>query len=232
MDAVVDKGTYAALLERSAVVMLDEETANCDHATDATIQSLIRTRFAASHHRAGGLEARSPSSVYLRVCGWSRPRSASIFATTYATAAVGLTLTAASRVYLLESSIDPAQEAQAATVVERDEASVRALAAEKAPVAASDSPHASEGVATLQAQAVEALSPGQAAAATLGAAAQSVLCFSHTRFHMRAVLFETLSRIIASTPVAAARYVTSRLGTGGASYGSISGCDIYSLSRQ
>ena len=37
-----------ALLERSAVVMLDEATANCDHATDATIQALIRTRFAAS----------------------------------------------------------------------------------------------------------------------------------------------------------------------------------------
>ena len=32
-----------------------------------------------------------------------------VFATTFATAAVGLTLTAASRVYLLEASLDPAQ---------------------------------------------------------------------------------------------------------------------------
>ena len=48
----------------------------------------------------------------------SRGKSA-VFATTFATAAVGLTLTAASRVYLLESSIDPAQEAQAAGRIHR-----------------------------------------------------------------------------------------------------------------
>lgn len=42
-----------------------------------------------------------------------------VFATTYATAAVGLTLTAASRVYLLESSISPAEEAQAAGRIHR-----------------------------------------------------------------------------------------------------------------
>ena len=42
-----------------------------------------------------------------------------VFATTFATAAVGLTLTAASRVYLLEASIDPAQEAQAAGRIHR-----------------------------------------------------------------------------------------------------------------
>ena len=42
-----------------------------------------------------------------------------VFATTFGTAAVGLTLTAASRVYLLESSLDPAQEAQAAGRIHR-----------------------------------------------------------------------------------------------------------------
>ena len=42
-----------------------------------------------------------------------------VFATTFATAAVGLTLTAASRVYLLESSLDPAEEAQAAGRIHR-----------------------------------------------------------------------------------------------------------------
>ena len=41
------------------------------------------------------------------------------FCTTFATAAVGLTLTAASRVYLLEASLDPAQEAQAAGRIHR-----------------------------------------------------------------------------------------------------------------
>ena len=47
------------------------------------------------------------------------PAPVSVFATTFATAAVGLTLTAASRVYLLEASIDPAQEAQAAGRIHR-----------------------------------------------------------------------------------------------------------------
>ena len=42
-----------------------------------------------------------------------------IFATTFSTAAVGLTLTAATRVYLLEASLDPAQEAQAAGRIHR-----------------------------------------------------------------------------------------------------------------
>ena len=42
-----------------------------------------------------------------------------IFATTFSTAAVGLTLTAAARVYLLEASLDPAQEAQAAGRIHR-----------------------------------------------------------------------------------------------------------------
>jgi len=41
------------------------------------------------------------------------------FVTTFGTAAVGLTLTAASRVYLLEASLDPAQEAQAAGRIHR-----------------------------------------------------------------------------------------------------------------
>ena len=41
------------------------------------------------------------------------------FCTTFSTAAVGLTLTAASRVYLLEASLDPAQEAQAAGRIHR-----------------------------------------------------------------------------------------------------------------
>jgi len=42
-----------------------------------------------------------------------------VLATTFATAAVGLSLTAASRVYLLEASLDPAQEAQAAGRIHR-----------------------------------------------------------------------------------------------------------------
>ena len=41
------------------------------------------------------------------------------FCTTFSAAAVGLTLTAASRVYLLEASLDPAQEAQAAGRIHR-----------------------------------------------------------------------------------------------------------------
>ena len=55
----------------------------------------------------------------------------------------------------------------------------------------------------------------QAAAATLGAAAQSVLCFSHTRFHMRAVLFETLSRIIASEADPSSEPARGRLSSNG-----------------
>ena len=46
-------------------------------------------------------------------------QGARAFCTTFATAAVGLTLTAASRVYLLEASLDPAQEAQAAGRIHR-----------------------------------------------------------------------------------------------------------------
>ena len=48
--------------------------------------------------------------------GGGRPM---VFATTFATAAVGLTLTQASRVYLLEASLDPATEAQAAGRIHR-----------------------------------------------------------------------------------------------------------------
>jgi len=59
---------------------------------------------------------------FLRAFQNEQPSSASnmkVFATTFATAAVGLTLTAASRVYLLESSLDPAEEAQAAGRIHR-----------------------------------------------------------------------------------------------------------------
>jgi SWI/SNF-related matrix-associated actin-dependent regulator of chromatin subfamily A3 len=42
-----------------------------------------------------------------------------VFVVTYATAAVGITLTAATRVYLMEPAIDPAQEAQAAGRIHR-----------------------------------------------------------------------------------------------------------------
>ena len=42
-----------------------------------------------------------------------------MFVVTYATAAVGITLTAATRVYLMEPAIDPAQEMQAAGRIHR-----------------------------------------------------------------------------------------------------------------
>ena len=42
-----------------------------------------------------------------------------LFLATYDVAAVGVTLTAASRVYLLDCSLDPAQEAQAAGRIHR-----------------------------------------------------------------------------------------------------------------
>ena len=44
---------------------------------------------------------------------------ARLFIVTYATAAVGITLTAASRVYLMEPTLDPAQELQAAGRIHR-----------------------------------------------------------------------------------------------------------------
>ena len=53
---------------------------------------------------------------FQNVCGGGRARA---FCTTFSAAAVGLTLTAASRVYLLEASLDPAQEAQAAGRIHR-----------------------------------------------------------------------------------------------------------------
>ena len=54
-----------------------------------------------------------------RAASSSSVQGARAFCTTFATAAVGLTLTAASRVYLLEASLDPAQEAQAAGRIHR-----------------------------------------------------------------------------------------------------------------
>ena len=44
---------------------------------------------------------------------------ARIFIVTYATAAVGITLTAANRIYLMEPCIDPSQETQAAGRIHR-----------------------------------------------------------------------------------------------------------------
>lgn len=51
--------------------------------------------------------------------GGGSGEQARAFCTTFSAAAVGLTLTAASRVYLLEASLDPAQEAQAAGRIHR-----------------------------------------------------------------------------------------------------------------
>ena len=71
--------------------------------------------------QAGAATAAAPSGAAAasKAASSSSAQGARAFCTTFATAAVGLTLTAASRVYLLEASLDPAQEAQAAGRIHR-----------------------------------------------------------------------------------------------------------------
>ena len=51
--------------------------------------------------------------------GGKAKKGAKVFVVTYATAAVGITLTAANRVYLMEPALDPSQELQAAGRIHR-----------------------------------------------------------------------------------------------------------------
>ena len=78
-------------------------------AAAAATATAAATTTAAPRGAAAASKAASSSSA----------QGARAFCTTFATAAVGLTLTAASRVYLLEASLDPAQEAQAAGRIHR-----------------------------------------------------------------------------------------------------------------
>ena len=78
-------------------------------ATATAAAAAAATTTAAPRGAAAASKAASSSSA----------QGARAFCTTFATAAVGLTLTAASRVYLLEASLDPAQEAQAAGRIHR-----------------------------------------------------------------------------------------------------------------
>ena len=84
-------------------------TAAATAATDAATAATATATAAAPSGAAAASKAASSSSA----------QGARAFCTTFATAAVGLTLTAASRVYLLEASLDPAQEAQAAGRIHR-----------------------------------------------------------------------------------------------------------------
>lgn len=77
------------------------------HMPQVTVFKVSRTSTPASRHAA------------LRRFQAGGQGGAMVFATTFATAAVGLTLTQASRVYLLEASLDPATEAQAAGRIHR-----------------------------------------------------------------------------------------------------------------
>ena len=80
----------------------------------ATAGATAATGAAAATPSGGGAASKSS-----RAASSSSVQGARAFCTTFATAAVGLTLTAASRVYLLEASLDPAQEAQAAGRIHR-----------------------------------------------------------------------------------------------------------------
>ena len=83
-------------------------------ATAAATPSAAGASAAAATPSGGGAASKSG-----RAASSSSVQGARAFCTTFATAAVGLTLTAASRVYLLEASLDPAQEAQAAGRIHR-----------------------------------------------------------------------------------------------------------------
>jgi hypothetical protein len=85
-------------------------------ATTATAAAAATTATAAA---AATPSDRGAASNNGRAASSSSVQGARAFCTTFATAAVGLTLTAASRVYLLEASLDPAQEAQAAGRIHR-----------------------------------------------------------------------------------------------------------------
>ena len=80
----------------------------------ATPAATTASAAAAATPSGGGAASKSG-----RAASSSSVQGARAFCTTFATAAVGLTLTAASRVYLLEASLDPAQEAQAAGRIHR-----------------------------------------------------------------------------------------------------------------
>ena len=80
----------------------------------ATPAAATAAAAAAATPSGGGAASKSG-----RAASTSSMQGARAFCTTFATAAVGLTLTAASRVYLLEASLDPAQEAQAAGRIHR-----------------------------------------------------------------------------------------------------------------
>ena len=81
-------------------------------ATAATAAATAATATATAAAPSGAAAASKAASS-------SSAQGARAFCTTFATAAVGLTLTAASRVYLLEASLDPARRLRLLGRVER-----------------------------------------------------------------------------------------------------------------
>ena len=91
------------------------------HSALRSFQAGAATAAAAAAATAAATTTAAPrgAAAASKAASSSSAQGARAFCTTFATAAVGLTLTAASRVYLLEASLDPAQEAQAAGRIHR-----------------------------------------------------------------------------------------------------------------